>query len=120
MQKKATALIEASNTLQSIISDCGDDKSIPWKTVLKLIEVYQMTQQLEHSWVKDIFTPEELKQYATFESEWKNNSTLERKAEFEKKWANLVAEISSNLGNNPASTIGIALGERCMQLINGA
>ena len=46
-----------------------------------------MTQQLEHSWVKDIFTPEELKQYAAFESEWKNNSTVELKAEFEKKWA---------------------------------
>ena len=119
LQKKASALIEASKTLQSIISDCGGDKSIPWKTVIKLIEVYQMTQQLEHSWVKEIFTPEELKQYAAFETEWKNNSSLEHKAEFEKNWANLVAEISSNLGNNPESAMGIALGKKCMELING-
>ncbi len=119
LQKKAAALIEASNTLQSIISDCGVDKSIPWKTVIKSIEVYQMTQQLEHSWVKEIFTPEELKQYATFENEWKNNSTLEHKTEFEKNWTNLVAEISNNIGNNPGSAIGIALGEKCMLLING-
>lgn len=119
LQKKATALIEASNTLQSIISDCGDDKYISWKTVIKSIEVYQMTQQLEHSWVKDIFTPEELKQYAAFETEWKNNSTGENKAAFEKNWADLVAEINSNLNNNPESAIGITLGERCMSLING-
>ena len=119
LQKKAAALIEASNTLQSILSDCGDDKSVSWKTIIKSIEVYQMTQHLEHSWVKDIFTPEELKQYAAFETEWKNNSTEEDKAEFEKNWANLVAQISSNLDNNPESAIGITLGERCMLLING-
>ncbi len=31
-----------------------------------------MTQQLEHSWVKEIFTPEELKQYAEFEANLKS------------------------------------------------
>ena len=73
-----------------------------------------MTQQLEHSWVKDIFTPEELKQYAAFEIEWKSNSTPEKKEEFEKKWANLVSEISNNLDKDPESAIGIAIGEKLM------
>lgn len=119
LQKKAATLIEANHTLQNIIAECSVDKSVPWKTILKSIEVYQMTQQLEHTWVKEIFTPEELKQYAAFETEWKNNSTLEHKAEFEKNWANLVTEITNNLSKNPDSEIGITLGEKCMQLING-
>jgi hypothetical protein len=77
-----------------------------------------MTQQLEHSWVKEIFTPEELKQYAAFETQWKAGFTPEQKAVFEKKWANLVANISDNLGNDPRSAIGIDLGEKCMLWVN--
>lgn len=119
LQKKAANLIEANQTLQNIIAECSVDKSVPWKTILKSIEVYQMTQQLEHTWVKEIFTTEELQQYAAFEAEWKNNSTLQHKTEFEKNWNNLVAELSNNLSKNPESEIGITLGEKCMQLING-
>lgn len=118
LEQKASTLLDASKVLKSIISDVTSDKSIPWKTIIKSIEVYRMTEQLEHSWVKEIFTQDELKQYASFETEWRN-STPEQKALFEKNWANLVAEISGNLGNDPKSPIGIAIGERCMLLING-
>jgi DNA-binding transcriptional MerR regulator len=119
LEQKANNFLEASNALKAIITDVSDDKSIPWETIIKLIEVYRMTQQLEHSWVKEIFTPDELKQYATFESEWKSNSTPEQKAAFEKNWANLVQEVSNNLGSDPTSTIGIDIGKKFMLLING-
>ena len=116
--QKANTLLEASNALNTIVTEFDDDKSIPWETIIKLIEVYRMTQQLEHSWVKEIFTPDELKQYSAFETEWKNNSTTEQKAEFEKNWTNLVAEISDNVEKDPKSAMGIAIGKRCMMLIN--
>ncbi len=119
LEEKAKTLLEASEVLQNIASDCNHDRSIPWETIIKLIEVYRMTEQLEHPWVKEIFTPEELKQYVDFETEWKNNSTLEQKNAFEKNWANLVSEISGNLKNDPGSAIGISIGKRCMILING-
>lgn len=119
LEKKANTLLDAKNVLQSIISGVADDKSIPWETIIKLIEVYRMTQKLEHSWVKEIFTPDELKQYAAFETEWKNNSTPDQKAAFEKNWANLVMEISNNLNTDPKSEIGIAIGKKCIMLING-
>jgi hypothetical protein len=106
-------------TLSQIIAEVVDDKSIPWETIIKLIEVYRMTQQLEHSWVKEIFTPDELKQYAAFETDLKSNSTPEQKAAFEKNWANLVAEMKSNLDKDPTSAIGIAIGKKCMDWING-
>ena len=119
LEEKAKTLLEASKVLQNIASNCNRDRSIPWETIIKLIEVYRMTEQLEHPWVKEIFTPDELKQYVTFEAELQKNSTLEQRATFEKNWSNLVSEISSNLKNDPDSMVGIAIGKRCMTLING-
>lgn len=118
LEQKAKGLLEASKALKSIISDVKDDKSIPWETIIQLIEVYRMTQQLEHSWVKEIFTPEELKQYIAFETEFKSNSTADQKATFEKKWANLIDEVKNNLSQDPSSAIGVQLGEKCMQWVN--
>jgi DNA-binding transcriptional MerR regulator len=119
LEQQAKNLLDASGALRTIISDVKDDKSIPWETIIKIIEVYRMTQQLEHSWVKEIFTPEELKQYAAFEAELKTNSTPAQKAEFEKNWTNLVERIHRNLDNDPKSAAGIAIGKECMLWING-
>ncbi len=118
LAQKAQSLLEASNTLKDIMSGVDDDKSIPWKTIIQLIEVYRMTQELEHSWVKEIFTPEELKQYAEFESNIKSNSSPKQKADFEKNWAFLVEAINHNLSNDPNSSVGIKLGRTCMELVN--
>ena len=119
LEQKANSLLEASKALKSIISDVTDDNSIPWETIIKLIEVYRMTEQLEDSWVKEIFTPEELKQYAAFEAELKSNATPEQKATFEKNWAALVEEIKNNLSKDPTSKAGIQLGEKFMCWVNG-
>lgn len=119
LEQKANNLLEASKTLKSIISDVADDKSIPWETIIQLIEIYRMTQKLEHTWVKEIFTPEELKEYATFENELKSRSTPEQKAVFEKNWVNLVEEVKSHLNENPQSETGIHLGKKFMDWVNG-
>ncbi len=118
LEKKANALFDASKALKVIISDVKDDKSIPWKTIIQLIEVYRMTEQLEHPWVKEIFTPEELKQYVAFEAKLKA-STPEQKATFEKNWSNLIQEIKNNSQCDPESETGIRLAEKFMTLING-
>jgi DNA-binding transcriptional MerR regulator len=119
LQQKANTLLNASETLKSIVSGVKDNKSISWETIIQLIEVYRMTQQLENSWVKEIFTPEELKQYVAFETELKTNSTPEQKASFEKDWSNLVEEIINHLSHDPKSQTGVRLGKKCMLLING-
>lgn len=119
LEQKAKTLLDASNALKSIVSDVKDDKSIPWKTIIQLIEVYRMTQQLEHSWVKEIFTPEELKQYATFEAEFKSRFTSKQKSAFEKNWSNLAEEVKNNSGEDPRSDIGLRLGKKFMDWVNG-
>lgn len=118
LEKKANSLFDASKTLKSIISDVKDDESIPWETIIKLIEVYRMTEQLDHPWVKEIFTSEELKQYAAFEAGFKA-STLEEKADFEKNWSDLIQEMKNNLHLDPQSEKSMHLSEKIMLLING-
>jgi hypothetical protein len=47
LRKKAKELVKASEALNEVIKDCSKTKSVPWKTVIKLIEVYHMTEKLE-------------------------------------------------------------------------
>ena len=106
--------MEASSILEQVTCECSDNKSIPWKQVIKLIEVYKMTQQLEDAWVKEIFNPDELKEYVKFEEEMKANSTPEQKAKFEQSWLELVKEVEKNLHEDPTSKTGIILAEKWM------
>ncbi|MFA1385208.1 MerR family transcriptional regulator [Legionella pneumophila] len=118
LREKAASLMEASAILDRISQDCSNNKSIPWKKVIELIEVYKMTQQLEDAWVKEIFTPDELKDYAKFETELKTNSTPEQKEMFEKNWFHLVEEFKNSLHNDPNSETGIRLGKKLMDWVN--
>ena len=73
LKEKAKNFLEASQTLENVITTLKNNKSIKWETVVTLIKGYTMNQKLEHDWVKEIFTPKELAEYSTFETEWKND-----------------------------------------------
>ncbi|MFC7782222.1 MerR family transcriptional regulator [Legionella taurinensis] len=118
LQKKAQALLEARAIITRITSSCSDKESIPWQQIIELIEVFHMTQQLEDAWVNDIFTAEELRQYAEFEAKMKAGSTPEQRAAFEQGWFTLVDEVKSNLHHSPDSAVGIALGKKWMDWVN--
>jgi len=106
LERKAGALLDSSRALKNIISEVNDDKSIPWETIIKLIEVYRMTEQLEKTWAGNVFTPEELKQYANFEAGLKAKFTLEDKKVFTANWVNLIDQVRSNLMADPKSDFG--------------
>lgn len=116
LQEKAENLMQASKILQRVMTDCSHHKSIPWQQIIQLIEVYDMTQQLENSWVKEILTSEELNQYAKLQSDLKKNPTDKEK--LSQHWNNLMKEIANNLHQDPKSKIGINLGQKCMELVN--
>lgn len=118
LKEKAESLLEASAILERISHDCSIDKSISWKKIIELIEVYKMTQQLEDSWVKEIFTDDELKQYAQFEAELTSNATPAQKDAFEKNWFNLLDEFKKNSHLDPDSEKGVYLGKKLMDWVN--
>ncbi|MBA2652519.1 MAG: MerR family transcriptional regulator [Tatlockia sp.] len=118
LEKKAETLFEASQTLKNIIADCSHGKSIPWKTIIQLIEVYRMTEALEKTWMGKTLTPEELQEYVNFEQEVITKLAEKEKKSFEKGWVDLVKEVNSNLKQDPTNALGISLGERCMEWVN--
>ena len=81
----------------------------------KWLNSSQMTQQLEHAWVKEIFTSDELKQYVEFEKEMK---ATHQKAVFENSWQQLLEELKHNLHQDPESKIGIDFGKKYMNWVN--
>ncbi|MCX7115723.1 MAG: MerR family transcriptional regulator [Gammaproteobacteria bacterium] len=118
LEQKASALLEGAKTLRGIIDAVDDNQSIPWETMIQLIEVYRMTAHLEHSWVREIFTPDELKQYVEFENEMKANKTPEQKAAFIQEWNQLLDELKESQTQDPYSKRGIELGKKYMARVN--
>ncbi len=119
LEEKAKTLLEASQTLKGIVTEYSHDKSIPWETIINLIEVYRMTQQLEKTWAGKVLTPEELKQYASFEAGLKTRFTENEKQAFENSWASLINQIKSNFDQDPKSEFGLNIAKQAMDLING-
>lgn len=117
LQEKAETLMQASKILRQVTENCSH-KSIPWEQIIQLIEVYRMTQQLENSWIKEVFNSQELQQYAQFEANLKFRFNENEQKQFESSWFNLVKEIKDNLHHDPKSAIGISLAKHCMDLIN--
>lgn len=118
LERKANDLLKASQTLNEIIESWDSNESISWETIIHLIEVYRMTQQLEKTWAGKVFTPEQLKDYAAFEAGLKTRFTESEKKAFEKAWADLIAEIGRNVDKDPKSDFGIRIGRQCMDMIN--
>lgn len=118
LEKKSKNLLEASKTLKKILSSCSNDSSIHWETIIKLIEVFRMTENIEHEWVKEALTSDELKQYVEFEKGLKNRFSNEEKEASEKTWFDIVNEVHAALKTNPASEKGIVLGKRCLDWVN--
>lgn len=118
LEQKANMLLEASNTLKGIISDVSDDKSIPWETIIKLIEVYRMTQQLEKTWAGKVLTQAELAQYVSFEQSLKDRFSANEQKICEQDWDDIVQQVNAHLKADPASDMSIALGKRCMDWVN--
>lgn len=118
LHQKAETLLEASKTLDEILVSCNNDKSIPWTTIIKLIEVYRMTQKLEHPWMSKILSQEQLKEYAEFEAGLKDRFSKEQKKDYENEWEDLATQIHANLDKDPASDFGKKIGKHCMDLVN--
>lgn len=118
LDEKVRTLQSASEVLTRVISECGDEGSLPWETMIKLIEAYQMIQELEKTWAGRVLSPVELKEYAGFEQGLKTRFSDADKEASGKEWASIVIDVSHNLKLSPASDIGFELAKRCMDFVN--
>lgn len=118
LDEKAKTLFNASEALKKIISVSKNDKSIPWETIIQIIEVYHMTQALEKTWAGKIFTSDELKKYAEFEKKLQTRFSTNEQQALHEEWENIVHDVNTNLDKDPASQVGISIGKRCMDWVN--
>lgn len=114
LEKKAQSLLATSEQIKAVLKDVKQHKSMPWETIITLMEVYRMTEQLEDTWVKDIFSADELKEYSALKADLKSQD----KAAFEASWQTILGAIRDHLDHDPTSPAGIAVGEQCMTWVN--
>lgn len=122
LKEKAQSLFDASQVLDTVISSVPSHESskshLPWEMIIKTIEVYHMTQKLEHPWIGKILSPDELVEYAQYEQGLKTRFTESERRSFEQNWAELLADISTNLDQDPTSEFGIAMGGRVVEWVD--
>lgn len=122
LKEKAQSLFDASQVLDTVIGSVTPHESskshLPWEMILKTIEVYHMTQKLEHAWIGKILSPDELVEYAQFEQGLKTRFTESERRSFEQNWAELLADISTNLDQDPTSEFGITMGGRVVEWVD--
>lgn len=118
LEQQVQSLQTASHTLEAILSKSSPHKSVSWKTILKLIEDYQMTKEIKYAWVAKALNPTELKEYASFEQELETRFTPVEADASRQKWLELVKEIEANLDKDPTSDWGIERGKRCMDWVD--
>lgn len=118
LEEKAKTLLDASQTLKKIIAECSHHQSITWRTLINLIEVYQMSQALENKWVSKVLNPDELKAYIRFEQDLKTKFTQDGKDAWEKGWCDIVNQVNANVATDPASAAGMQIGKSCMAWVN--
>lgn len=118
LEEKAQSMAEANLALKTIIAECSDTKSIPWATIIQLMEIYRMTQQLEKTWAGKVLSQTELKQYANFEQDKKSKFTSDQKKTKELGWNDIVNQVNANLNKDPTSDIGIAIGKQSLDWVS--
>ena len=120
LEQKAKSLLRASEVLNGIVSAVPHDKSIPWKSLIEIIEVYRMVEKLESSWAGKALNPDEIAQYARFEKITKERFIQNPKAkiDFMTQRKRLVHSIEAALESDPCSTSAQEIGKQWMDMIN--
>jgi DNA-binding transcriptional MerR regulator len=118
LAQQVKSLQAANETLEAILCENSLNTSVPWKTIIKLIEDYQMTENLKYTWVEKALNPTELKEYANFEKGLETRFTPEEAEVSRQKWLDLIKEIQANLDKDPTSDFGASMGKRCLDWVN--
>jgi DNA-binding transcriptional MerR regulator len=91
--------------------------SLPWKMIFKTIANFDDSKIQEIDVNQMMGNLDGLKEYLHFEDMMRLNFTEKEKKLFDKKWADLIKEIVSNLDKDPAGDLGIVIAARIIKLM---
>ena len=106
-------LKQASRALQETIDLLESDRKFDWKKILKIMEAIHMSEETKKKWTEKFYTESELKQF----EEAGRSFTAEQMADYQKKWADLIAEVEKNLTADPAGPKAQGLARRWRELM---
>jgi DNA-binding transcriptional MerR regulator len=109
-------LREASRAIDQVLARLEKDGRIRKDKLIKIMEVIQMGEDVKKSWQEKFFSEADLKEFAEVGKKY----TPEAMAAYQKRWADMIAEVRANLNLDPASEKAQDLGRRWKALLDEA
>ncbi len=114
IQAQVKELQDALKNLDLLINDLDQNRAIDWNKILELIEVYRVVEKLKKSWAAEVYTPEQLKQFAELGQQYSEKEIVA----YQDRWKELIRRVEQNLDKDPQSAVGRKLGKEWMNLVN--
>jgi len=114
VREQVASLQDVNKALDAIIHELEQNRSIHSNSIIQLIGVYRMTQELKKTWAGKVYTEEQLTQMA----EVKQRYSAQEQADYEKRWVQLTEKVKAHLDEDPYSIIGQQLAKEWMDLTN--
>ncbi len=105
-------LHHAHETINELIA-APTGKAVDWSKIITLIKVYQMTKEFSKTWAANVYSPDQLKQFA----ELKAKFTDAQIKDIKKRWKVLNEKVKSNLHKDPRSPFAQQLAKEWMDLV---
>jgi len=112
LNKQVSNLHRAAEMLDAIITDVKNTGSVDWKNIINLIGVYHMTQDLKKTWAGQVYSDNQLKQFA----ELKQQYTPEQNEAIAQEWVTLIKQVKNNLDQDPKGPIAKQLAQEWIDL----
>lgn len=109
-------LRRASRAIEQVLQLLETKGRIHRQKLIKIMEVIQMGEDVKKTWHEKFFTEAELKEFQEVGKKY----TPEMVEAYQRRWAELIAEVKQNLTADPASETAQSLAKRWMDLFNEA
>lgn len=113
LEQQITQLHRANQTINELVAESTAGKPIDWSKIVSLIEVYHMTEDLKKTWAGQVYSPDQLKQFAELKEKF-SEAELE---EIKHHWHILIEKVQKNINQDPHSSIAQKLAKEWMKLV---
>jgi DNA-binding transcriptional MerR regulator len=116
VQDEIERLRQASRAIQQVLEMLEGQGRLNRKKLIQILEVIQMGEDVKKTWHEKFFTEAELKEFQEIGKKY----TPEMMAAYQRRWAELIAEVKKNIKADPAGNVAQSLGKRWKDLLNEA
>jgi DNA-binding transcriptional MerR regulator len=98
VDEEIARLRQASRALRQSIALLERRRRFDWKKIITIMEAIRMSEDKKTEWAEEFFSPEDRKAFEQASRAY----TPEQMEAYQKKWAELLAEVEKNLDLDPA------------------